>query len=915
MIKIYKIKKFISLTLLITSISGLIINQNNIDVNAFPYSDMELAGSETRTLRGSNYWLSSNLREWLNSDDKNVRYTCNPPSSAYVNNYPYDKEAGFLTGFTQEEKNAIAITERGNVFGGNDTKANTNGKTGGMTYNHNNSKSINFEYPNLMKNWANYGQVVANDKIFLLTFKEITEYVQNRGWDVTKTPSSKVTEKFGYSSNTKLPYYIYHPIHDIGNERLEIVSDNPNSISMDTNPLDARGIAPAMHLKKDVIVKRVKEYDIYNINESWITRTKSVKASDLNIGDIIEFGTHLGNPIEWRVINKTDSGYPLLLSENVIDIKAFDGKGDTARRFSYIDLEDKFKTADVSTKSFQISNVQNSVDKKPVSVELLNEDKLFERSNDSFIMNLKVTDDSGVAYVLFPDGNKINVNKTEFTFNYEVGANGNYVFGLMDIKGNFRYFVLPVGNINLPPKVDISSTTSDWANGNVSVDIKATNDVGWQSPAHNQSSRDIVGGYWGNYTTYIGKRIRVTGKVEYVSDKNNFNPSSFSYGPGFMYKSIAKSGDEYTINWTWPIPWSENLNTLKQRKLNGEPPKEFDFIYTVGSDYFGNFTARTHINLTALSSGNTTIKWTNLKFELLDNSDFAITKIELPNGQSVNASSYRDTITTEGETVYSYKVHDSRNMITEKTITAKIDKTKPTINVANIPTTYTKEDVILNIDFSDSLSGIKEVLLPNGRISGDGKKEISIEYPVSENGQLTFVVTDMAGNSTTKVVNTDKIDKINPTITYTKEVAANKLSGFINISLSDNLSDIDYLVLPDNTKVYNVSNYKYPIKSNGNYYFLVYDKAGNKNFVNVSVNELLTNITPSEIDRIEYKLEGATIQNWTVYNSPFIITNEGITTIRARAYDKAGNLSDEKTSIVKIDKTKPINNSIIIQLK
>ena len=163
-----------------------------------------------------------------------------------------------------------------------------------MTYNHNNSKSINFEYPNLMKNWANYGQVVANDKIFLLTFKEITEYVQNRGWDVTKTPSSKVTEKFGYSSNTKIPYYIYHPIHDIGKEYLEIVSDNPNSISMDTNPLDARGIAPAMHLKKDAIVKRVKEYDIYSVNESWITRTKSVKASDLNIGDIIEFGTHLG---------------------------------------------------------------------------------------------------------------------------------------------------------------------------------------------------------------------------------------------------------------------------------------------------------------------------------------------------------------------------------------------------------------------------------------------------------------------------------------------------------------------------------------------------------------------------------------------------------------------------------------------
>ncbi|NLZ35804.1 MAG: hypothetical protein GX889_13085, partial [Clostridiales bacterium] len=97
--------------------------------------------------------------------------------------------------------------------------------------------------------------------------------------------------------------------------------------------------------------------------------------------------------------------------------------------------------------------------------------------------------------------------------------------------------------------------------------------------------------------------------------------------------------------------------------------------------------------------------------------------------------------------------------------------------------------------------------------------------------------------------------------------------------------------------------------------FSVYDKAGNKTNVNIEVNELLTNINSSGISKIEYKLEGATVQNWTVYNSPFVISNEGITTIRVRAYDKAGNLSDEKVSTAKIDKTKPINNSIIIKLK
>lgn len=906
-----KINNIISFSIL--SLIFMNITMGNIEVKAFPYQDAELKGAELRQNSGSNYWLSSNLREWLNSDDTTVRYTSNPPATPNVNSYPYDKEAGFLSSFTETEKNAIAITERGNVFGADDTKANTNGKTGSMPYNHNNSKSMNFEYPGVLKNWANYGQVVANDKVFLLTYKEMAEYVQNRGWTVTKTPSLKVTEKFGYSQTTKLPYYIYHPIQNIGNEYLEIVSANDNAISMDTNAKDSRGLVPAIHLKKDYVVKRIKEYNIYSTTESYTVKTSNVKASDLNIGDIVEFGSHLGGTITWRVINKTEEGYPLLLSENVIDIKAFDASGDYSRRFSYIDLEDKFPVADVSTKNFQITNIQNSTDKTQTSVQLLNEEKLFERSNDKFTMNLKLQDDSGIAYITFPNNNRVYVNNTEYTFNYEVGANGNYEFGIMDVKGNFRYYVLPIGNINLAPKVDITSSNTNWTNGNVSVNIKATNDVGWSSAGYNQSVRDISGGYWGNYTTYIGKQIRVTGTVEYISDKNGLNPSSFSYGPAFTYKRIAKSGDEYNLSWNWPMPWSENLNTLKNRTLAGTKTN-IDYVYTVGSDYFGSFGARTHIGLTALTSGNTTIKWTNLKYELLDNSDFAITKIQLPNGNFINSASYTDTISSEGETTYSYKVHDNRNMVTEKTIVAKIDKSKPIIDIQNIPTEYTKDDVTLKLNFSDTVSGIYEVILPNGRISGDGKNNISTDYVITENGSYTFKVTDLANNTTTQTIVIDKIDKTAPTITFNKEISNDKLSGFININVSDIGSGVSHIVLPDNSKISNTLNHKYLITNNGYYNFIVYDNVGLKANLNVYIIDLISNITNSGISKIEYMLEGATVKGWTIYTSPFEVTNEGITTIRARAYDEVGNISYEKISYVKIDKTNPVNNSVTIQL-
>ena len=909
-----KNKKILNIILLGASLSCLIGATNQINTYAFSYEDKELIGAERRKDYGSNYWLSSNLREWLNSNSQTVRYTCNPPSSGYVNSYPYDKEAGFLTGFTQEEQDAIAITERGNVLGANDGSANTNGKTSGMPYNHNNSKSMNFEYPNLFKNWNNYGKVVANDKIFLLTSKEVYEYVQNRGWEVTKNPSVAMAQKYGYTTTSTVAYNIYHPIHNIGNEYLQIVSSNKNSIALYTNAKYARGLAPALNLKPDANVKRIKEYNINSVNESWTTKTSTVKASDLNIGDIVEFGSHLGEKITWRVINKTSDGYPLLFSEKVIDIKAFDASGDTSRRFSYIDLEDKFPVADTSMVDFQLTNIQGSADTKQVSMELLNEDKLFERSNDSFIMNLKISDDSGIAYLEYPNGNKVNINNTEYSFDYEVSANGNYVFGLMDVKGNFRYFVLPVGNINLPPKVDISSSTTAWTNQNVTVDIKATNDVGWNAGTYNQSKRDSSGGSWGNYTTYIGKRIRITGTVEYVSDKNNFNPSSFYYGPGVTYKKITKSGDEFNINWTWPLAWQENLNTLKQNTANGIK-KDFDVIYTVGSDYFGSFSGRTHINLTSIHSGNVTIKWSNLKYELLDNDDFAITKIELPTGNSVNVTSYKDTITTEGETVYSYKVHDNRNMITEKTITARIDKSKPTISITGNPTSWTNKDVTLKLSLGDNVSGINEIVLPNGRKLGNNQKQINMDYVITENGSYTFTVIDQAGNQISQTVNVSKIDKKSPVLNYTIETNTNKTAGTIKLRATDYISGIKEMILPDGT-VLKTGTYDLPISNNGQYPVRLIDNTGNEILTIINVNQLTnSDIVPSDISRIEYKLSGATVKDWTVYDNPFYITNEGITTITARSYDKAGNLSSETTSIAKIDKTKPVNNGILIELK
>lgn len=65
-----------------------------------------------RILRGDNTWERSNIRTWLNSESENVSYADQAPvvaaMSALVNGY--NGEAGFLNGFSEEERAVIVGT-------------------------------------------------------------------------------------------------------------------------------------------------------------------------------------------------------------------------------------------------------------------------------------------------------------------------------------------------------------------------------------------------------------------------------------------------------------------------------------------------------------------------------------------------------------------------------------------------------------------------------------------------------------------------------------------------------------------------------------------------------------------------------------------------------------------------------------
>lgn len=64
-------------------------------------------------VRGNSDWSLSNLRTWLNADTEVVNYTGQAPAASAMaeKKNGYQNEAGFLHGFTQEERDAIVETQ------------------------------------------------------------------------------------------------------------------------------------------------------------------------------------------------------------------------------------------------------------------------------------------------------------------------------------------------------------------------------------------------------------------------------------------------------------------------------------------------------------------------------------------------------------------------------------------------------------------------------------------------------------------------------------------------------------------------------------------------------------------------------------------------------------------------------------
>lgn len=283
--------------------------------------------------------------------------------------------------------------------------------------------------------------------------------------------------------------------------------------------------------------------------------------------------------------------------------------------------------------------------------------------------------------------------------------------------------------------------------------------------------------------------------------------------------------------------------------------------------------------------------------------------VELPDGNTMKSETFNYTVSTNGN--YIFSVTDNVGLTSSVTVNiSNIDKEAPDINFTLSETGYTNQNVTITAEaFDNGVSGVQSMFLPDLTTTTNNR----VDFVATDNDTYEFIVEDRAGNITTKTVVIDKMDKVIPTIKVSVDKIENKIATLI-VEAKDNVGLAELTTSTGEVVPISGKDYYAELTTNvhGTANFSVKDLAGNTNSTSIHVDLAQIPIPDSGINRIEYKLEGATEKNWTIYNGPFYISNEGTTTVKARCFDNAGNESDTIYIYVNTDKTKPHKNLISI---
>ena len=235
----------------------LLFSHNILTFRAFD-SKGDKHSDENRKISGSNNWENSNIRQWLNSKDDSICWIQNKPThenlSIYSNDIlieagSYSSDMGFLSNknFTKNEYKLIKPCIRKVVLSEID-KINSEGIIENIE-----SRIVRSLKGAEVKKDRHYKNI--EDRAFLLSVRELNEWVVDKGFKYIKKPTSEsidlrlVKNKFYFNINKNMDYWLSTPY-----------SSSSNMIYCACNvfvPIEAYhsliGVVPAMYIKLNAI--------------------------------------------------------------------------------------------------------------------------------------------------------------------------------------------------------------------------------------------------------------------------------------------------------------------------------------------------------------------------------------------------------------------------------------------------------------------------------------------------------------------------------------------------------------------------------------------------------------------------------------------------------------------------------------
>jgi large repetitive protein len=295
---------------------------------------------------------------------------------------------------------------------------------------------------------------------------------------------------------------------------------------------------------------------------------------------------------------------------------------------------------------------------------------------------------------------------------------------------------------------------------------------------------------------------------------------------------------------------------------------------------------------------------------------------------SLNGGSFAEgtTLTVSGEGIYQvayYSVDKAGNKEEVKTETVKIDSQAP-FTESNIEENWQSGGFTVKLVSEDLLSGVSQVYYSiNG---GEFKEGTTVNIPANGIYEVSYYSIDIAGNK--EVVRTEilKIDNFAPA-TSTNIIGKWYKNGLnVKFSANDDFSGVASTYYSVNGLEF-IKGDEVLLEVEGVYEVSFYsiDKAGNREAVNNqtvkvdntkpvtydNTSNLWYNSNVNVVLSANDNLSGVVETFYSVNGSEFVagtnfeVTEEGINEITYYSVDAVGNIEDQKSTHVRIDKTAP----------